>query len=180
MVDLPIVGAGLGFGRTLALVLLSSGLFGCEGAEPATSTEIFCGGMCERAYQCGGWPDVQTCERECLADPRGLEDFRPDFIERFASCFQRLSCSLFFTEDSFDPCWDEVRADFEPNQDTRAFCTERSRTWFECGYWYFVDECEQDWAPNAKVSLDRVAGCHDSAACDSLGSCTKAAVEAGR
>jgi hypothetical protein len=136
--------------------------------------------MCERSVQCGGWDSVGSCERECQSDPGDLQDFRPEFMAKFASCLSRLSCSDFFTENSFEPCWDEAREGFEPNAETRAFCREYSLTWFECGVFYFPDECERDWALRAAVSLDRVAQCDGNLACDALEPCVDAAIEAGR
>jgi hypothetical protein len=135
--------------------------------------------MCKRATECGGWDDVSTCEDQCENEPH-LEDYRPDFVAKFAACIQRLGCGIYFDAGSFDPCWDQAREGFEPNAETRAFCSDRSRTWFECGFSYFPDECERDWAPRAAVALNRVAECHRSATCDNLGSCTEAALAVGQ
>lgn len=162
-------------------MVLPVALSACESAEPsASSAEIFCAGMCARATECGGWRHVSLCELECEEDPPRLEDYRPEFVTKFAACFQRLSCDVYFNDGSFDPCWDEARDGFEPNAATRTFCADRSRTWFECGFSYFPDECERDWAICEGTALNRVAECHRSATCDKLESCTEAAFKAGQ
>ena len=132
--------------------------------------EAFCEASCTRDLQCEGRGTLQACEESCKAYVSGLGNFRAEAVEIVANCILDIPCSRFYGEDAFIPCWERAEREVEPSQATRRFCQAWSSRWFECGYSYSVDECEDDWATNSAAYLERISACMDQP-CELIEAC---------
>jgi hypothetical protein len=100
-----------------------------------------------------------------------VANLRTEAVSDAAACIRQLNCSQAFVADGYVPCWEAAADAAEPNADTRAFCADQARVWFDCGYWYAVEDCERDYVEFGPEYLDRLAACHTAPSCDELDTC---------
>jgi hypothetical protein len=161
----------------LGALVLATTLVACGEPDELTvregeQTEAFCEASCTRGLECGDAGTLGGCQASCEAYVTGLENVRPEGVKIVAECILEISCSRFFDDQAFVPCWDRAEREIEPTESTRLFCLPWSTRWFECGYSYSIEQCESDWAINSGHYLERMLACVASE-CTFLESCAE-------
>ena len=149
-------------GRVVAGLVLSMAV----ACQSGSNQEVFCEAVCDRVNDCDrAAPD---CVASCVGDSAGLSIYTRETVSDVADCIGEIECSDLFDDNSLAPCWEQASG--EVRATTRAFCASYMKSWFECGYWVDVAECEREFAMLTDSFLDLLASCQ-SLPCSDFETC---------
>ena len=166
-------------GRWVLAAALWSQLWGCAGgsgdAEGGDAVELFCSADCSNAGRCGFLVEG-GCGDRCRQYNTALAIYSSSYMEATSRCLRTLSCAA-ISGDGYQECFEQATGLTAPTATTRAFCDDWVSTWFECGSWLRVTECEQDFARFSAQTLQQLAQCEAAESCQALSDCVVATWE---
>jgi hypothetical protein len=155
-----------------AAVLASCG--GDNREPPQPPAERYCHALCLRAWECDLVRSVTMCTDECVLQPGNLNSMNDRAATVLSECTAQADCNSLFGDDVFSVCLAEAERATEASDYARAFCIQDATAWFECGYFYSVDECAEDYKLWSDETLRAASECHTAETCDALEACQDA------
>jgi len=157
---------------------------GCSSGEdpPGTAPEIWCQGLCGAVVRCGLHSSRYLCEEDCVEERPGLVTFSVSGARALEPCLSAFDCEALTSEPSWDAawdaCWDQAQERVEVSPRARTLCVAYAAAWFECGSWWSVADCEQNYSMFRGEAVEQSFACIDEPDCDALVACSNAVFEA--
>lgn len=162
---------------TLLVAACSSG-----DQPPGTAPEIWCQGLCGAVMRCGLHNSRPLCEEECVEERPGLVVFSVSGARALEPCLSALDCNALSVDSvwdaALDACWVEAQERVEISPRARTLCVDYAAEWFECGSWWSVEDCEQNYSMWKGEVVEDTFACIDAPDCDALKACNDAVFEA--